>query len=160
MSAAALSSLCLQSSWSMPIVEGLRKFDPRLPASPLNPDDAHGFAWLMILTTGFTTLSWLLVTFATPPEPAAKLQEFYDRVQPASLGWRMFSKHRPSRQSLRWAAVDWVLGCMMIYCALFGIGHLVFGEVGTGLVLLLTAAACIALIFYDLNRRGWESLSG
>jgi hypothetical protein len=126
----------------------------------MNPDDAHGFAWLMILTTSFTTVSWLIVTFLTAPEPAEKLQAFYDKVQPAALGWRAFAGERISRQSLRWAALDWAVGCAMIYAALFGIGHLVFGRVALGLGLLAVAAACIGFIFWDLERRGWESLTG
>jgi SSS family solute:Na+ symporter len=160
MTAAAVSSLYLQSHWSRPIVSFFHGIDARLPAAPLSADDAHGFAWLMILTTAFTTVSWLVVTFATPPEPAAKLQQFYDKVQPASAGWKRFSGKTRSRQSLRWAAVDWALGCVMIYCALFGIGHLVFGRLLLALLLLAIAGGCIGLIFWDLDRRGWESLSG
>jgi len=160
MTAAAVSSLFLQSRWSAPVVAVLAGLDPRLPAGPLNPDDAHGFAWLMILTTAFTTLSWLLVTYLTPPEPAEKLQAFYDQVQPAATGWREFAHGRPSRQSLRWAALDWVVGCAMLYSALFGIGYLVFGRVGLGLALLVFAGACIGFIYWDLERRGWESLTG
>ncbi len=160
MTAAGVSSLFLQSRWSGPIVATLREIDPQLPASAMNPDDAHGFAWLMILTTAFTTLSWLIVTYLTPPEPAEKLQSFYDKVQPAEMGWRAFAAGHSSRQSLRGAALDWVVGCTMIYSALFGIGHLVFGRIALGLALLVLAAACIAFIFWDLERRGWESLTG
>jgi len=60
----------------MPIVTALRRIDSQLPSGPLNPGNPHGFAWLMILATSFTTLNWLLVTFLTPPEPVAKLREF------------------------------------------------------------------------------------
>jgi len=160
MTAAGLSSLYLQSRWSSPVVAALRRIDALLPASPLNPDDAHGFAWLMILTTAFTTVSWMIVTYLTPPEPAEKLQSFYDKVQPAAIGWRAFAAKHRSRQSLRWAALNWVVGCAMIYSALFGIGHLVFGRIAPGLALLALAAACIGFIFWDLERRGWETLTG
>ncbi len=159
MTAAAVSSLYLQSRWSMPVVAALQRFDPRLSA-PLNADDAHGFAWLMLLTTAFTTACWLVITYLTPPESAAKLQAFYDKVQPASAGWSAFAAGKQSRQSLRWATVDWVVGCAMIYGALFGIGYVVFGRVALGIVLLACAAACAGFIFWDLERRGWESLMG
>ena len=160
MTAAAISSLYLQSRWSGPVVAALQGMDPRLPNAPLSADDAHGFAWLMILTTAFTTLSWLAVTYLTAPEPAAKLQSFYDQVQPAAAGWGPFAAARTSRQSLRWAAVDWIVGCAMIYSALFGIGYVVFGRIALGAALLMVAAVCIAFIFWDLERRGWESLTG
>ena len=86
MSAAGISSLLLQSRAATGLVEHLRSIDPRLPAGPLNASDPHGFAWLMILTTACTTVTWLVVTFMTPPEPAAKLREFYQRVRPGSGG--------------------------------------------------------------------------
>ncbi len=160
MTAAAVSSLYLQSRWSSPVVSLLQKWDSRLSRTPLTPDDAHGFAWLMILTTSFTTVSWLIVTYVTPPESATKLQAFYDKVQPAGVGWGPFARQHRSRQSLRWAVVDWVIGCLMIYSALFGIGYLIFGRTAIGVGLLICAAACIAFIFWDLERRGWESLMG
>ena len=72
----------------------LHGVDERLPLIPLNTDDPHGFAWLMLLTTGGTTLIWLAVTLLTAPEPAAKLQGFYDRVRPPAFGWSAFAPGR------------------------------------------------------------------
>jgi Na+/proline symporter len=161
MSAAAVSSLFLQSRAAAPLVALLQQHDPKLAAGPLDPKDPHGFAWLMILTTLFTTISWLVVTFLTPPEPEAKLREFYERVRPASIGWGPIARTEdaPSRQSLLWSAADWVAGSGMIYCALFGIGRIIFGEPLAGLGLLAVGALCAWFIFWDLGRRGWETLS-
>ncbi len=162
MSAAGISSLLLQSRAATGLVEHLRSIDSRLPAGPLNASDPHGFAWLMILTTACTTVTWLVVTFLTPPEPAAKLREFYDRVRPAAAGWRAVVgiEQQPAKQSLLWSAADWIAGCALIYGSLFGIGYIIFGHPGTGIALLATAAACAAFIFWDLGRRGWDVLSG
>jgi len=162
MSAAGISSLLLQSRAATGLVERLGAFDARLPAGPLNASDPHGFAWLMILTTAFTTVTWLVVTFLTPPEPAAKLREFYKRVRPAATGWRAVAgiEQQPARQNLLWSAADWIAGCGLIYASLFGIGYLIFGHTRTGIALLMTAAACTAFIFWDLGRRGWDVLSG
>lgn len=161
MSAAGISSLLLQSRAATGLVERLRAIDARLPAGPLNASDPHGFAWLMILTTAITTVTWLIVTFLTPPEPSAKLRQFYERVCPAALGWRaVVGDQQPATQSLLWSAADWIAGCGLIYSALFGIGYLIFGHTRTGIVLLMTAAACTAFIFWDLGRRGWDALSG
>lgn len=160
MVAAAVSSLWLQSRWAAPLVERLQGFDARLPAGPLNADDAHGFAWLMILTTAFTTVSWLAVTFLTRPEPAWKLREFYEKVQPAALGWGPIARGEAvaSRQSLVWSGIDWVAGCAMIYAALFGTGNILFGHYALGIGLLALAALAARFIFWDLDRRGWEGL--
>jgi Na+/proline symporter len=161
MSAAGVSSLFLQSRAAGPLVGFLQRFDGKLPSGALNAEDPHGFAWLMILTTAFTTVTWLAVTFLTPPEPAAKLRAFYERVRPAEAGWGPIARKEdaPSRQSLGWSAADWLAGCALIYCALFGIGKLIFGHALAGLGLLACAALAAWFIFWDLERRGWERLS-
>jgi SSS family solute:Na+ symporter len=162
MTAAGVSSLFLQSSAAIGTVDWLRGFDPHLPAGPLNSEDSHGFAWLLILATAFTTVSWITVTLLTPPEPEAKLREFYRKVRPAALGWRHIAAQEPggSRQSLGWSAVDWMAGCAMIYMALFGTGYIIFGDYLKGVLMLAAAGACAWFIFWDLGRRGWESLTG
>jgi solute:Na+ symporter, SSS family len=161
MVAAGASSLFLQSQLATAVVDLIRPFDPLLPHGPLDAAHPHGFAWLMIVTTAFTTISWLLVTLVTPPEPLEKLQSFYRRVQPASAGWKPVSESLglQSKQSLRWAAADWVAGCGLIYFSLFGVGRLIFGPVTVGFLYLLGAGLCGAFIFWDLNRRGWETLA-
>ena len=161
MTAAAISSLFLQSRFATGTVELLRRFDPKLDPGPLDSATPHGFAWVMILTTSITTISWLVVTFLTPPEPEQKLREFYRKVQPSAFGWGRIAQLEgtTSRQSLVWSAFDWLLGVGMIYCSLFGIGRLIFGPVWHGLALLAIAALCLYLLFWDLNRRGWDTLS-
>ena len=161
MTAAAISSLFLQSRFATGVVEVFRRFDPKLNPGPLDSSTPHGFAWVMLLTTSITTISWLAVTFLTRPEPEQKLREFYRKVQPSAFGWGHIAQLEGtnSRQSLAWSAFDWVLGVGMIYCSLFGIGRLIFGPMWHGFVLLAIAALCLYLLFWDLNRRGWDTLS-
>ncbi|PYX92236.1 MAG: sodium:proline symporter [Acidobacteria bacterium] len=168
MCAAALSSLFLQSPLASGAVRVLQGFDPMLFSTldplvthkSLDASDPHAFAWLVLLTTAFTTITWLAVTFLTPPEPQSKLREFYERVRPATLGWKPIAgADATSSQSLLWSAADWIAGCALIYCALFGIGKLIFGDWVLGVELLLGAVVCVIFIFWDLNRRGWETLS-
>jgi hypothetical protein len=160
MVASGIVSLFLQSKAAAGFVEVLRKFDPALPSGALDGGHPHGFAWLMILTTGLTTITWLVVTFATAPESEDTLRTFYLKVQPSSIGWKPIAKRAglQSTQSLSWSLVDWVLGCAMLYCALFGLGHIIFHRYAIGIALLFVSAACLLAIFWDLNRRGWESL--
>ena len=161
MAAAGCSSLFLQSQWSMPVVNVIRSFDPQLAAKPLDASDPHGFAWLMIITTSITTITWLVVTFFTAPEPDAKLRSFYQKVQPARFGWGPIAATESvhSTQSLAWSAADWVAGCGLIYCSLFGMGHLIFGRMLQAGLLLALGVFCAWFIYWDLNRRGWETLS-
>jgi hypothetical protein len=161
MTAAAVSSLTLQSRLATPFVNVLRGFDSKLPEGPLNSNDPHGFAWLMILTTAFTTISWITVTFLTKPEPDATLRNFYRKVQPATLGWQRIAALEgiKSTQNLLWTTFDWIAGCGMVYCSLFGIGNLIFGQTGRGIALIVFAVLFLRFIWWDLSRRGWESLS-
>jgi hypothetical protein len=161
MCAAGVSSLVLQSRLANPIVEIIRGFDHRLPAGPLDGSDPHGFAWLMILTTSFTTISWIVITILTPPEPIEKLKSFYEKVRPSDIGWKPIAASVPAHasQSLLWAAADWIAGCGMIYCALFGIGSLIFGHSLRAVLLLSLGAACAWFIYWDLNRRGWANFA-
>jgi Na+/proline symporter len=121
------------------------------------------FAKTALTTAGCTTVAWLLATFLTPAESDEKLLAFYRRVHPTVHGWARIAKLAPEITQVRDLssnARNWILGCAMIYCALFGIGKLVFGEWLAGAGLLVVAGIAGWLIFRDLSRRGWQSLSG
>ncbi len=157
MTAAATISLTLQSRAGEAVVRALHGIDARLPLVPLNTDDPHGFAWLMLITTGGTTVIWFAVTLLTRPEPVEKLQSFYDRVRPPAHGWRPFAPASAlANNTLRWNFLHWVLGFTLIYSALFGIGNLLFRRVADGLLLLVIASACLVLLFRSLNRQNWS----
>jgi SSS family solute:Na+ symporter len=141
----------------MPIVRALHRIDPALALAPLNQDDPHAFAWLMLVTTSLTTAVWLTVTLATKPESEATLQAFYDRVRPAALGWRRFASPEAQGDStLAWSFFQWVLGFTLVYSMLFGVGDLLFGRMGTGAGLLTLSLTCLGVLFWSLNRRGWS----
>lgn len=158
MTAAATISLTLQSRLGLPVVRALHGLDPRLLLQPLDSDDPHGFAWLMLLTTALTTLIWLAVTFATRPEPQVTLQNFYDRVRPAALGWRRFAPPSTSGETtLRWNFFHWIVASGMLYAMLFGFGHILFGRTALGLAMLTAGLAALGILFWSLNRQGWSS---
>lgn len=161
MSAAAVSSLFLQSRLANGVVEIIRRFDPQLPPGPLSSAHPHGFAWLMIVTTAFTTASWIAVTLLTPPEPEWKLREFFRKVRPADFGWQHIAKLEglEGRQTLTWSLIDWIAGCSLIYLALFGVGNVIFGQTFKGICMLIGAAGALRFLFWDLKRRGWETLT-
>jgi hypothetical protein len=121
------------------------------------------FAKTSLITAGITTVAWLIVTYLTRAESMEKLTAFYTRVNPTVYGWRPIARLVPALPEVRDVgsnALDAVLGCVLVYGCLFGIGKLVFGTWGWGVLLLALAAAAGYLIFWHLSRRGWAALSG
>jgi hypothetical protein len=132
-------------------------------SSPFAASDPNLFGKNLLFTVAITTLVWLSATFLTEPEPDSKLLEFYRRVRPGVYGWKHIAVQAaeisPSHDGW-YNLMDWVLGCLMVYLTLFGIGKLLLGSNGTGLLFLAIAAVAGYLIYWDLSRRGWETLSG
>ena len=126
-------------------------------------NDAVVFAKSTLITAGVTTIAWIITTFVTRPEPDSTLLAFYRRVHPTVHGWHRIAALAPDMPEVRDMAAngfDCVMGCVLVYGSLFGIGKLIFGEWLIGALLLIAAAIAGALIWRHLERRGWETLSG
>jgi len=131
--------------------------------SPFAASDPNLFAKKLVLTVVITTVAWLAATFLTQPEPESKLLSFYRRVRPGVTGWKRVAALAPEVPPTRdgwYNLLDWVLGCLMVYMTLFGIGKLLLGSPSTGILYLAVAAISGYGIYWDLSRRGWETLSG
>jgi solute:Na+ symporter, SSS family len=127
----------------------------------MDTDKPVDFAHIMLITVGITTVVWLATTFLTKPEPNDVLVAFYRRTHPSYLGWqpiaRLAPDVKPSRDGL-YNFLDWISGCALIYGVLFGVGKLLLKETGIGLCLLALGLLGGAVIYWDLNRRGWSSV--
>jgi len=114
------------------------------------------FAKTTLATTAATTVVWVLVTLFTPAEPDEVLLRFYRKVRPHAAGWRRIAAlapELPQTRDLGKNLLAWVLGCAMVYAALFGIGKLCFGQTGAGIGLLGLAAVCAMLLYRDIAER-------
>jgi Na+/proline symporter len=111
--------------------------------------------YVMLITVAVSTVVWVSVTFMTAPEPESKLESFYERVRPGGPGWRHISEKLGYGQeptpggALAWT--NWLAGIIAVYGSLFGIGKIIFGEHGTGAVLIVTALAAFAWIARSLR---------
>ena len=112
-------------------------------------DKPRDFAYLMLVTVGLTTIAWLAVTWLTPPEPAETLHAFYRRVRPAGRGWAPIAAAvglPPASASLGTELLNAFLGCVLVYAALFGVGHVLLRSAAVGIGLLaLSALAAFAI---------------
>jgi SSS family solute:Na+ symporter len=121
------------------------------------------FAKTAMITAGVTTIVWLATTLLTRPEPDERLLKFYRRVRPTVHGWKRIALLAPGIPPVRdfgANTLDWILGCTLVYCCMFGIGELVLQGWLAGFVLLAVGAVAGYLIYWSLSRRGWETLSG
>jgi hypothetical protein len=108
-------------------------------------------------------LVWIVATLLTSPEPESLLLDFYRRVRPTIHGWKHIATLAPEIQPVRDLSsntFDWIMGCALIYCTMFGIGDIVLQEWLPGFILLFIAALCGYFIYWSLSRRGWKTLSG
>jgi Na+/proline symporter len=102
-----------------------------------------------------TTLVWLVVTYLTEPVNADTLVRFYRLVRPAGPGWmsiRDAAGLRASPDSLPQALLGWILGCLLVYSALFGTGYLIYGNASAGALCFTVAAGSAIAMGLLLSR--------
>jgi len=105
----------------------------------LSADDPRGFARLLLVTTAATTVVWLVVTYLTPAEPLESLRAFHRRVRVGGPGWRAVAPDAAGETAIGAGLVQWLLGCAVVYLALFGLGGLVLGRRGSGAIAVVLA---------------------
>lgn len=89
----------------------------------------------LVMGVLLTTIGWITVTLLTRPESDEVLRKFYIQVRPHRLGWNAWVKKAPeivaadkegSGMLLELGAM--LLGCLMVYGFLFGLGYWIYGD--------------------------------
>lgn len=120
------------------------------------------FPYTLFFIVGWSTLVWLVVTFATRPTSEKTLLSFYERIHPGGRLWKPIAEKLPQVKGDRGYVhlfIDWVAGCVLVFSSLFGAGKIILGETLTGIGFLLIAAAGAAVIYWHLSRIGWEKVA-
>ena len=98
-------------------------------------------AWMRLITgVGITTVVWMAVTFMTRPTESGVLEAFVKKIRPHSFGWKpiMAKIGLPvdNGSSLGLELMGMLLGCAMVYSALFATGYFIYGNSLTGVICL------------------------
>jgi SSS family solute:Na+ symporter len=109
------------------------------------------FPYSLLAVVGWTTICWVAVTLLTPPESDEHLVGFYRRTRPDGPGWTRIAalSGGPPPGSLAPLFVNWVAGVVVVYAALFGIGHALLGSTVVALMCVVAASAGIGLLLYN-----------
>jgi Na+/proline symporter len=107
----------------------------------------------LLITVATTTVVWVAATFLTAPTDRKTLVEFYRLVRPPGGGWnpvRTEAGVSSSPDSMAQSLLGWVLGCLVVYAALFGAGSFLYGRTAQGtvwsVVFVIAAAGLIRLV--------------
>jgi Na+/proline symporter len=118
-------------------------------------DRPRDFAYIMMVTVGVTTVVWLATTWLTPPESDATLTAFYRKIRPQGPGWNAIARSIGAPQagasSLVRQITNAILGCVLVYSALFGVGEILLRSAAVGAGLLALSALSAFAIARNLD---------
>jgi len=116
----------------------------------------------IVYVTLFSIAIWIVVTLITRPTDEKTLLAFYRKVRPGGLGWRRIRALAPeveADKTLHLDFLNWILGTVLVYSFLFGLGWILFGQTRWGIGLLVVAFLAGTMIYRDLSKRGWAQLT-
>ncbi|HEX5112606.1 MAG TPA: sodium:solute symporter family protein [Saprospiraceae bacterium] len=87
----------------------------------------------LVIGVLITTIGWITVTLFTKPEEDAVLTRFYQKVRPHDFGWKPWLKKTGIKSERNGGGMGkevlaMLLGCIMVYGFLFGMGYWIYGE--------------------------------
>ena len=75
-----------------------------------------------------TTLVWIVATFVTPPDDEKTLQNFVKKINPGGPGWSKYNASTTDTWILPKGILLMILGCIVVYSILIGVGQLIYGN--------------------------------
>ncbi|NQZ75308.1 MAG: Na+:solute symporter [Ekhidna sp.] len=107
-----------------------------VPDTALAHEVLDPFTIRLLLGTIITTIAWVTTALITKPESQNTLARFVSLIKP-SFGWRNFAYER---SGVGKDLLSVLLGTLAVYCALFGIGNVLYGEIVSGIIKLVVAS--------------------
>jgi Na+/proline symporter len=109
----------------------------------------------LMTTIAITTVVWLATAYLTRPTERETLRRFYMRARPSGPGWASIRAECPSAptpDNMSAAFACWFAGLLLVYGALFGAGHFLFGHRTAGAIGVVLAVAGGAVLLRYLPR--------
>ena len=111
---------------------------------------------ILICTTFFTTIVWLIVTYFTQPESDETLMKFYKQVEPEgawnTIREKLNLEHRKSQ--IPELIICWLSATALTYSLLFFIGKLIFQDYTYALInLAISLVSFFVLKYYMFNTK-------
>jgi len=104
-----------------------------------------------------TTIIWLTVTFITPADDNETLVNFYKKTKPGGPGWNIIKKlDNIDNNQEKWIVPSgilcMILGCLMIYSALFSTGYFIYGLIFKAFVFLFCTIVFSILLYLNSKK--------
>ncbi len=111
-----------------------------------------------------TSIVWLTVTFLTKPETDETLRRFYKKTTPGGPGWAKILNTFPDTSFIenenkkKWTVpsgiLAMILGCFMVYGAMFATGNFLYGnyKLASGLLLLVIFSVFLLIKLWKNNK--------
>ena len=115
----------------------------------------------ILITAVSTILVWVSVTYLTKPVDEERLVDFYRKVRPGGNYWQPIREKAPDVEpdkNIMSSIFCFILGAILVYAALFGVGNIILGRFSLGVILLIVSLAAGAGINFFLKKTGWEQV--
>lgn len=115
----------------------------------------------LYIIVSFTTLSWIIVTFLTKPTETEVLLSFFRKIHPGGF-WKPIAQKAPEVEQdkgLSALAFDWLLGVVLVYSLLFGIGKLIFHEYIYATFFIIIALIAGIILYFHISKYGWQKIT-
>ena len=111
-----------------------------------------------------TSIVWVTVTFLTKPETDETLRRFYKKTTPGGPGWARILNTFPDTSFIenetkkKWTVpsgiLAMILGCFMVYGAMFATGNFLYGnyKLALGLLLLVIFSVFLLIKLWKNNK--------
>jgi len=104
-----------------------------------------------LVTTAITTVSWVTVTYLSPPEKTEVLETFYAKINPSG-NWKIIGVTDKGPSDLKYRFVCWMAAMVMTYSSLFLIGYTIFQNWQLAILNFCLSVSALFILKWGLSK--------